>query len=73
MRVAVEACAKATGRSISAISRDYYGQSGFLAQFIAGKTTMQIKKYDEVMGKIRDGMASRPIQINGRQGAKDNK
>ena len=45
-----------TGSSLSAISRKYYGKSGFLSDFVAGTKTMSIKKYDKIMSQIRDDL-----------------
>ena len=45
-----------TGSSLSAISRKYYGKSGFLPRFVAGDASMSIDKYDRIMGQIRDDL-----------------
>ena len=53
LRVLTTAFTEATGRSLSAISKEYYGKSSFLGKFLDGETTMGIKKYDELTEKIR--------------------
>lgn len=58
MRTVTAAYAEATGRSIDAISRKYYGKSGLLAEFIAGRVSMNISVYDKVMNKIMADMAT---------------
>ena len=58
MRTLTSAYSEATGRSIDAISRKYYGKSGFLAKFIAGKMSMKISIYDRIMDDMRADLAA---------------
>ena len=46
--------AKATGQSLGAVSKMVYGQSAFLRQFRTGKSTISLRKYDEVIGYFQE-------------------
>lgn len=58
MRALTAEYAKATGLTISAISRKHYGKSGFLTSFLSGEKTMFFKVYDRIMGDIRAELAA---------------
>lgn len=53
LKAVVDAYAKATNRSISAISEQFYGKSNIFDKFIAGGCTMTIKRFDKVMTDLR--------------------
>ena len=41
--------AKATGSTLAAVSKRFYGNEGFFADFRAGETSISIDKYDAVV------------------------
>ena len=53
LKTVAEAYAKATNRSLSAISEDFYGKSTIFARFIDGDCSMTIRQYDRVMAEFR--------------------
>ena len=54
LKAVVEAYAKATKRSMSAISEDFYGKSTIFRRFIAGECSMTIRQFYAVIDKFRD-------------------
>ena len=53
LKAVVEAYGKATKKTLSSISEDFYGKSTFFKEFLAGDRTMTIHKFDEVMADFR--------------------
>ena len=53
LKVVAEAYGKATEKSLSWISEEIYGKATIFRDFIAGKKTMTIHKFDEVMATFR--------------------
>lgn len=49
----VRAFRASTGMSMSAVSKKYYGNGGFLASYLAGRQSMSLEKYETVVNKIR--------------------
>lgn len=45
----VQAFAKATGRSITGISKDFYGNAEFLPLFFGGKHSVSVKKLNDML------------------------
>lgn len=48
-----DAYAKATGMSLSAVSRKFYGNVTFLPEFKKGVQSISLRKFDEVVDKFR--------------------
>lgn len=53
IRAILAAYRKATGLSLTTVSTRFYGNAGFLSAFLAGKRSMSLKKFDEVVDGIR--------------------
>jgi hypothetical protein len=47
------AYAKATGRSMAAISKEFYGRGNFLKNVKAGKHSLSVPQVDRILGKFR--------------------
>lgn len=45
---------KATGASLSEVSKRFYGNATFLEQFKAGEHSISVGKLDTVVGKFRE-------------------
>jgi hypothetical protein len=52
VRIIVRAYAKATGQPISQISREFYGNSGFLDRFFAGEQSVRLSKIDKMLERL---------------------
>ncbi len=50
----VAAYRKASGRSETALSKDLYGNTTFLAEFFAGRQSVSLKKMGEMLDLLRD-------------------
>ncbi len=53
LRTIIASYRKATGASLSAVSKNFYGNAGFLESFLAGRQSMSIGKFEEVVESIR--------------------
>lgn len=49
----VRAYRAGTGASMSAVSKKFYGNGGFLPSYLAGAQSMSIEKYEAVVEKIK--------------------
>jgi hypothetical protein len=49
VRAIVKAYAKATGRSLTGISKQFYGNADFLPLFFAGKHSVSVKKLEDML------------------------
>ena len=45
--------AKANGLPLDKVSKRFYGQNGFLRSFKAGKVSLSLRKFDEIVDKFR--------------------
>jgi hypothetical protein len=54
LRTIIASYRKATGASLSAVSKNFYGNAGFLESFLAGRQSMSIGKFEEVVQQLRD-------------------
>lgn len=48
-----KAYAKATGSTLSAVSRKFYGKAAFLEDFGAGRCSMTFSNFDRLLGALR--------------------
>lgn len=53
LRLIVAAYRQATGSSLSAVSKAFYGNAGFLDSFLKGTQSMSIDKYETVVTNLR--------------------
>ena len=44
---------KATGQTLSAVSREFYGNSNFLSEFRAGRQSLSVDKLNDVVEQFR--------------------
>lgn len=49
----VKAYASATGRTEVAISKEFYGNAGFLGDFLREEKSMSVRKYSEIVEGLR--------------------
>lgn len=49
VKAIVKAYAKATGRTLTGISKDFYGNAEFLPLFFKGEHSVSVKKLDEML------------------------
>lgn len=50
LKAIAQAYGKATGQSVTAISKEFYGNSAFLPKFFSGTQSISIDKYDNMIG-----------------------
>lgn len=50
----VEAYREATGKSLSQVSKDFYGNATFFAEFAKGTRSLSVNKLDEMLEDFRE-------------------